>query len=440
MDMTYAVPYLGDVVKLNTAEEILTVSVPGSKSITNRVFLLAALAKGNSTIKGALFSDDTLAFLNCLQSLGFQVSCDEAGDTVIISGNEGKIPSASASLNVESAGTAARFLTALLSVQEGTYHMYSSPQMQKRPMDPLLAASMQLGAKIYYKNAENSGHFPFTIEGHGWATDNVTVNISSSGQYLSALLIASCFSPKDFTIKTVGNHGLSYIEMTRKIMEQFGVKNKKVTASTYVTPAKQCYKGREYTVEPDVSSACYFYAMCPLLQIPVRVRNVHKDSMQGDLAFLDVLAQMGCRYEDTPNGIVVYPPEDGHLKAVDVDMSSFSDQAITLAALAPFADGVTTIRGIGHIRYQECDRIRGISTELTKMGILCEEGTDRISIHSGMPLASTVETYNDHRMAMGFSLIGLRVPGIIISNPACCSKTFAEYFNTLDTITGQLLN
>lgn len=430
----YEVPCLWKKIQSNTNLTPLRVSVPGSKSITNRALLLAALAKGESILKGALFSDDSKAFIQCLKALGYQVDANETNCTIRVQGTGGRPPLTEARVNVGSAGTAARFITALLGVTEGLYHMDSSEQMRKRPMGPLLTSLQDLGATIHYPGGGKEGHFPFTICGNGWQRNHLTVDIDTSSQFLSALLIISCLCPQDITITTTGTHGMAYIQMTQDMMSQFGVKTKRTDEHIYTISAGQNYKALNYEIEPDVSGACYFYAMCPLLGIPVTVRGVHQNSLQGDVEFLSILESMGCEKLHTPEGIQLLPPKDGVIKAVDVDMSVCSDQAITLAAIAPFADGITTIRGIGHIRHQESDRIHAIATELNKMGIYCEEGADRLTIYPGSPTPCLVETYEDHRMAMGFSLIGLRVPGVVIDNPDCCRKTFANYFELLDEI------
>lgn len=456
---TYSVPCIRRRAGMFDAERPLSVSVPGSKSITNRALLLATLAEGTSTLSGVLFSDDSRHFLSCIQTLGFDTSVDEAARTIRVTGLGGQLPKKEASLYVGSAGTAARFLSAYLGLSaDGTYHMESSAQMQKRPMAPLLDSLKSLGCEITYQGEE--GHFPFTLKGHGFLRDRITVSIEESSQFLSALLIVSCLAGQDFVTCIDGTHGRAYVEMTIKMMEQFGVatvplyycsgnnENHSCTGCinsslpyAYRTPGGQHYHALEYPVPPDVSAACYFYAMSPLLNLPVQVENVHPgDSlMQGDIAFLSILEQMGCTTMDTATGVVVLPPENGVYHGVTVDMSACSDQAITLAAIAPFADSPTTIQGIGHIRFQESDRIHAIVTELGRMGIRCEEIEDGITIYPGMPSPATVETYEDHRMAMGFSLIGLRAPGIVINDPGCCRKTFEEYFETLDAVAEKLL-
>lgn len=441
----YHVPYIYDILRNHPYTNTVTVRVPGSKSITNRALLLSTLAEGRSTLRGVLFSDDSRHFLKCVQDLGFQTTVDEENRMITVDGHGGRVPLKEASQYVGSAGTAARFLTAYLGVSEGVYSMDASDQMRKRPMAPLLASLKELGCEITY--GEKEGFFPFVLHSHGFIKNNITVNIEHSSQFLSALLISSCLAENDFTIHVEGTHGMSYIDMTCRMMEQFGVHTEHMrgiskagqgTGDTFLTRAGQTYQARDYLIEPDVSAACYFYACAPLLHIPVLVKHVHFDSLQGDVAFLHILEQMGCTAADTETGILVTPPADTHFHGVTADMSACSDQAITLAAIAPFGDAPTTITGIGHIRYQESDRIHAIATELTKMGIRCEETENSITIHPGIPGPSLVETYDDHRMAMGFSLIGLRSPGIVIDNPGCCRKTFEDYFQVLDSMIASL--
>lgn len=428
-----------------SAEHPLTVSVPGSKSITNRALLLATLAEGTSTLRGVLFSDDSRHFLKCVQDLGFETTVDEDAKIITVTGRGGIVPKMEASQYVGSAGTAARFLTAYLGVSEGTYHMDASEQMRRRPMAPLLASLKELGCEIVYEQDNNSneireGFFPFTLKSQGFVKNTITVDIEHSSQFLSALLISSCLCKEDFTIKVEGTHGMAYIEMTCKMMEQFGVTAVRTTPDTFVTKKGQSYRAQDYRIEPDVSAACYFYACAPLLGIPVLVEHVHFDSLQGDVAFLKILEQMGCTLKQAPQGIVVLPPGKG-FHGITADMSACSDQAITLAAIAPFADTPTTITGIGHIRFQESDRIHAIVTELRKMGIRCEEDVHSpgsITVYPGTPKPCTIDTYDDHRMAMGFSLPGLRVPGIAIHDPGCCRKTFENYFQVLEEFIASL--
>lgn len=408
----------------------LTVSVPGSKSLTNRALLLATLAKGTSILRGVLFSDDSRHFLKCVQDLGFDTEVDEEAKTVKVTGLGGAVPKTEACQYVGSAGTAARFLAAYLGVSHGTYHMDASEQMRKRPMAPLLTSLKELGCEITFEGAE--GYFPFTIRSHGFSTNQISVDIEHSSQFLSALLIASCLSPKDMHIQVEGSHGMAYIEITRRMMEQFGVKAAvSENSRVYCIPAGQHYHALDYQIEPDASGAAYFYALGMVLGVPVKVQHITFDSMQGDVQFLKILEKMGATLREEEDGIVLLPPAGG-FHGVDVDMSACSDQAITLAAIAVFADTPTTIRGIGHIRYQECNRMQAIVTELGKMGIHCDETDTTLTIYPGSPQPALIDTYDDHRMAMGFSLIGLRAHGIEIDNPGCCRKTFENYFECFE--------
>ncbi len=448
---SYEVPAIYRTLQKHPSRKHLTVEVPGSKSITNRALLLATLAEGSSLLKNVLFSDDSRHFLQCIQNLGFETTVDEPGRLITVKGCGGRIPKKEASLYVGSAGTAARFLTACLGVSEGTYVMDASEQMRRRPMAPLLSSLAELGCHISYglpgDSSAREGHFPFVLQSHGFSKDTIQINIDHSSQFLSALLICACLSEKDFTIQVEGSHGMAYIAMTCRMMEQFGVSVQQ-TGSRFLIKAGQRYQAMNYSVEPDVSAACYFYACVPLLGVPVLVRHVHADSMQGDIAFLNILEQMGCVMEDTSEGILLSPPAEGkdsfptygQFPGVTVDMSACSDQAITLAAIAPFASSPTTITGIGHIRFQESDRIHAIATELGKMGLVCEETQDSITIFPGTPKPCAVDTYDDHRMAMGFSLTGLRAEGIVINNPDCCRKTFENYFEVLEQAIDELFS
>ena len=402
--------------KITESEDGYLIKVPGSKSITNRALLIAMLAKGTTVLNGVLFSDDTESFLSCMDSLGIETVVDRKNCTVTVTGCGGDIPNKEASLNVGSAGTAARFLTAVLGlVNTGIYHMDSSDQMKKRPMAPLLNSLIDLGCEVEYEGEE--GFFPFTLKPHGIKKNETIVDIDKSSQFLSALMIASDFIKPDLKINVTGKHGMSYVEMTKKMLCDRG------TDSTTQTV---------YNIEPDASAAAYFYAMSPLIGKSVTIAGLHEDSMQGDTGFVKILEQIGwLTSEDTTGGIKVCPKGGSNAAPgtpVTIDMSSCSDQAITLAAIAPFTGKTIRITGISHIRVQESDRISAIVTELKRLGVNCEEIGDDIIIRESMPKPAEVETYNDHRMAMGFSLIGIKTPGTVILNPSCCGKTFPDYF------------
>ena len=411
-----------------------TVSVPGSKSITNRALLFAVLAQGESILKGALFSEDSRYFLSCIRGLGFEAQADEENQTIRVTGLGGRIPNNGVSLYVGSAGTAARFLSAFLGMSEGRWHMDSSEQMRRRPMKPLLDTLIKLGAEIAYEGEE--GQFPFLITGHGVRKNEISVNIEHSSQFLSALMISACLAKNGMKLTAEGTHGMAYIDMTAAMMEEFGIHchiTECEKGRTYEIDPGQVYQAREYPVEPDVSAASYFFAAAALLGITVTVKGVSLRCKQGDVEFLRILERMGCRLSENEQGTVLSGPVGG-LSGICADMHACSDQAITLAAIAPFALQPVTITGIGHIRYQESDRLAAMTAELRRMGIRCEDHEDGITIYPGEVKPALIRTYEDHRMAMGFALTGLRAAGIRIEDPGCCRKTFENYFTVLDQV------
>ena len=447
----YSVPVLtGDF-----SHKTIHVKVPGSKSITNRALLLAMLSDGESHLTGAQFSEDSSHFLQCLSDLSFDVASRPETGEVSVHGLSGRLPVKKASLYVGSAGTAARFLSAVLGVSEGEFFLDASEQMKKRPMAPLLSALQSVGCDISF--AEKEGYFPFTLHARGFQNTDLTIDIDKSSQFLSALLIAAPLAKEDVKIKVAGTHGMAYIEMTCRMMEQFGILTEHPAPDTFLIKAGQTYRAQDYAIEPDVSAACYFYALAALSGCSVIVDGVPEHSLQGDTEFLSILEKMGCRVTRTNEGICITGPATcaksagvksaeagsetasgsvshafGRLHGLTVDMSSCSDQAITLAAIAPFADSPVTITGIGHIRGQESDRLSAIAENLTAMGIRCEERADSITIYPGVPRPAHIKTHDDHRLAMGFAVTGLFAEGIVIENPSCCKKTFAEFFECLE--------
>lgn len=420
-------------VKKYTNKAPIIVEVPGSKSITNRALMLAALSDGICTLDGVLFSDDSRAFLSCLVALGFEVNIDEAKKAVTIHGLAGEIPNPNAQINVRSAGTAARFLTAMLAFAGGHYTLNSSEQMKKRPMEPLLSELRKVGVTI--NCLEKEGHFPFEIHSQRINVEEIAMDTNISSQFVSALLMAGILMPNGLRIHMLGNRiDGAYIRITLKMMQQFGIEVGQ-DGNICNVPNNRHYHIDYYNIEPDVSAACYFYAMAPLLGTSVIVKNVYYNSIQGDIQFLSVLEKLGCTTEETNMGIRVVGSGSTY-NGITVDMNNFSDQTMTLAVLAPFANSETTITNVAHIRLQESDRIKAIVQELTQLGLHCEELDDvaGLRIFPGKIKPATIETYEDHRMAMAFALIGLRVEGIKISNPKCCAKTFENYFEILDDI------
>ena len=439
------------------------VEVPGSKSMTNRALLMAALTEGTVELEGVLFSDDSRYFLSSLQSLGFELTVKEIEKIVTVVGCNGEIPKKEAEIYVGSAGTAARFLTAMLGLSDGSYVIQASEQMKQRPMKPLFDLLEGVGAEITY--LEEEGFLPIHIRGcrnrseeggmlRGEKDSEVTekksvgkkdtemikelyleLDISKSTQFLSAMLLISPMVKRGMKIhitseKTDG----SYIRITRKMLEEAGV-TAGFDGRDYTVSAGASYKKTHYRIEPDVSAACCLYGAAAITGGSALVKNVHSDNSQGDMKFLEVLRDMGCAVEEEPEGIRVTGPEVGKLKGIELNMNDFSDQALTLAAMAPYANSKVRMTGIGHIRGQESDRLHAMAAELGKAGICCAEEQSAITIFPGQPKAAVIETYEDHRVAMAFSLLGLRTEGIVIDHPDCCKKTFEEYFEILERLT-----
>lgn len=400
------------------------VQVPGSKSLTNRAMCLAALAAGTSTLRNALFSDDTRYFGAALKALGIEVRQDPAAAEISVDGRGGALPAPRADLFVGNAGTAARFLTAVLALGTGCYTVDGAPRMRERPMDELLAALAAQGARI--SAAAQPVRMPFTICGRGLAGGALQVSGGRSSQPISALLMAAPLARAATTLEVEGNLvSEPFVAMTVRLMRRFGAA---VTEQgrRFSIPAGQRYQAQDLIIEPDATSASYFFAAAAVTGGRVRVPGLRRDSLQGDLAFLDVLRRMGCRVEWDPAGVTVQGPRA--LAGIDADLTAISDTAPTLAAIAPFAAAPVTIRGIGHTRLQETDRVHALATELRRLGVPVAEGRGTLRIEPAPPRGAAVETYDDHRIAMAFAVTGLRTRGLTITDPGCTAKTFPDFF------------
>ena len=409
------------------------VRVPGSKSLTNRALLMAALADGQTNISNALFSDDSLFFASALETLGFQLSLDPENARMLVAGLGGDIPVRKASLFVGNAGTAARFLTALLTLGKGEFTLDGDTRMRQRPIGDLLDALGQLGAVVAPLHADTSAVCPpLKVSADGLAGGQVRIAGNISSQYLSALLMVAPYAkaPVDIELTTQLN-SRPFVDMTLAVMADFGVAvSREGYQRFHIEPAVYAPVDR-LVVEPDASAASYFFAAPAICGGCVRVENMRRASRQGDIRFLDVLAEMGCQVSEDERGIQVSRP--GKLNGVDVDMRDIPDTAQTLAAIAPFAETPTRIRGIASARVKETDRISAVCAELGRLGVRVDEHEDGMTIHPcGNIKPACVRTYNDHRMAMSFALIGLRTDGISIEDPGCVSKTFPDFFTVLE--------
>jgi 3-phosphoshikimate 1-carboxyvinyltransferase len=408
------------------------VTLPGSKSYSNRALLVAALAHGRSEITDALHSDDTRYMERALDRLGVRVQGDEASHAFVVDGVDGRFPAAEATLEIGNAGTAARFLTAAVALGHGTYVVDGSPAMRKRPIAPLLDGLRALGVDA--ESREGTGCPPVVVRATGIAGGRARLRGDISSQYFSALLMAAPYARADVEIEVDGALvSAPYVTMTLSTMEAFGVRAERDGDRWFRVRAGQRYQGRRYAVEPDASGASYFFAAAAVTGGRVVVPRLGAGSAQGDLGLLDVLARMGCDVRVAADAVTVRGPT--RLRAVEADFTRMGDVATTLMAIAPFADGPVTVRGIAQTHYEESDRPVAAATELRRMGLRVENDWDSVTIHPGAPQPCEVQTYDDHRMAMSFAVTGLRAPGIRIANPGCVSKTFPEFFDVLRRLT-----
>lgn len=415
---------------LAAAPRGVRVRVPGSKSITNRALLLAALAEGSTRIEHALQSDDTRHMQRALGALGVTVRTDASGETIEMDGSGGRFSSREATLFTGNAGTAARFLLAAVCLGDGRYVVDGSERMRQRPIGDLVDALRQLGAQLDCP----SGCPPVTVEAHGLPGGHARVRGSQSSQYLSALLMVAPYAASDVVVEIDG--GLiakPYIDMTLGVMSQFGIEVRRHGYDRFEIAAGRRYRAPgSYAVESDASSAHYFLAAAALSGGDVTVEGIGTRSLQGDVRFVDVLERMGARVERGEDHLTVRG--GSKLGGVDVDMNDISDTAPTLAVIASFAGAPVRIRNVGHLRLQESERIASVTAELSKLGGKVTEHDDGWTIEPAALHGGEVDTYDDHRLAMAFSLVGLKVPGIVIRDPQCVSKTFPTYFSELERL------
>jgi 3-phosphoshikimate 1-carboxyvinyltransferase len=413
------------------------VAIPGSKSITNRALIAAGLATGDSVLSGALFSDDTDAMISCLGELGIVVNVDQSAHTISVAGCGGVIPVSAASLSVRQSGTTARFIVPLVALGSGRFLIDAHPQMRARPMAELADALRSQGVAL---ETSDQDRLPFVISGRGGGgvrgggASELEVRGDQSSQFLSGLLLSAPYSPGGLSLRVVGELiSRPYVDMTCEVMRAFGVEVATPDDASFIVPATH-YQVTNYSIEPDASAASYFFGLAAITGGSITVEGLGSNSMQGDMRFVADLARMGCVVDQTATSTTVTGPPIGSLRGGTFDMSEHSDTAPTMAAISVFANEPVTVTNIGFIRYKESDRVGGVVKELQRCGVSAKENGDGFTVIPSEPIAATIETYDDHRMAMAFALLGCRVSGIRIANPGCVAKTFPDFFDVLNSL------
>jgi 3-phosphoshikimate 1-carboxyvinyltransferase len=404
---------------------------PGSKSLTNRALITAALASGTTKLTGVLASDDTRVMVESLNRLGIPVSHHVDDCTMEVSGCGGKPPAAKADLWLENSGTSIRFLTAFCALGNGEYRLDGNERMRERPISHLVESLNLFGVDAECELGTDCPPVKMTATGFSGGRTSIAGDISS--QYLSGLLMAAPCASKSVDIEVTGDLvSKPYIDMTMGVMAQFG--------ATVLCPdphrftiAPQEYKATNYDIEPDASAASYFFAAAAITGGEVTVEGLTSYALQGDVHFVEALEKMGCEVDYGDDSITV---RGGKLNGVDIDMNAISDTAQTLAVVALFADGPTRIRNVAHMRHKETDRVAAVVNEIRRMGVSAEETEDGLAITPGPIQPATIETYDDHRMAMSFALAGLRTKGIRIADPSCTGKTYPHFFSDLEKLCG----
>jgi 3-phosphoshikimate 1-carboxyvinyltransferase len=423
-------PYPPSITITPKAEIDTTLAVPGSKSLTNRAFVVAALADGISILRGGLIAEDSEVMMKALNRLGLTV--EENGTTFTVHGQGGKIPKSQAELDLRLSGTSIRFLTAMVALGQGKYKLDGNERMRQRPIQDLLGSLEKLGVKL--GTEFETGCPPVIVEANGMKGGVTSVAGDRSSQFLSGLLMAAPYAKDSVMIHVTGElQSKPFVDMTLKLMQDFGVSVERDGYASF-TVHPQIYKARDYLIEGDAMAAGYFWAAAAITGGRVKVTNIGSDSVQGDKRLTNVLEEMGCKVTWTDTTCEIVGTQN--VKGGTFDLNDMPDQAQTLAVVGLFASSPVRIENVWNMRIKETDRLAALNTELTKFGARVEEGRDYIVVHplKDYPKAVDVATYGDHRMAMAFALAGLRIPNITIQDPACVAKTFPEFFEVLNTL------
>lgn len=413
-----------------------TVTVPGSKSITQRALIAAALAEGESALVGPLASEDTGYTMAALRAMGIAIDDVDPGRW-LVRGTGGVIREPAEDIFLGNNGTATRFLTSVAALGRGRFRITGDKRMAERPIAPLLEALH--GWQVAVVSEAGNGCPPLTIDAKGLAGGRTVLPEGKSSQYLSSLLLVAPYAAKLAELEVRGEVlSRPYVEMTLAVMADFGIRVEAAPSLAFFRIPQGCYTGREYQIEGDASGASYFWAAAAVTGGRVTVANVPVPSLQGDAHLVPLLARMGCTVHQAGQGITVRGPE--RLEAIEADMGDMPDVAPTLAIVAAFAEGTTVISNVAHLRIKECDRVSAMVTELRKMGAEVEEEPDRMIIHGragGVNLhGASIETYHDHRIAMCFAVAGLKVPGVEITGEGCVVKSFPDFWERLALLAG----
>jgi 3-phosphoshikimate 1-carboxyvinyltransferase len=404
------------------------VRVPGSKSVTNRALLVAALAEGGSELSGALASDDTEVMVASLGALGCAV--DATGEPWRVRGTGGRLHAPTAPLFTGNSGTTARFLTAAACLADGPVVIDGSARMRERPIDDLTRALEELGAKCEILGAR--GCPPVRVAGGGLPGGSAAIDARRSSQYVSAVLLAAPYAARDVGLRFTGGVLVSrpYVDLTLDVMRAFGARAQWDGDDALRVHAGAHYRGRRYAIEADASSAAYPFCAAAIAGGSVRVEGIDPHTRQPDIGIVALLEEMGCRAERGPDWIELHGPA-GRLAGIDADMNELPDAVLALAVVALFAEGPTRIRNVANLRIKETDRLSALETELRKLGAGARADADSLVIEPAPLRPAAIDTYDDHRMAMAFALAGLRQPGVAIRDPGCVSKTWPGYFDML---------
>lgn len=415
----------------------VTLTPPGSKSLTNRALVLSALAQGECELSNVLFADDTLVMLECLGKLGFDLNIERESHRVTVGGRGGKIPRDRAELFCGNSGTTIRFLTAMCALGRGHYNLDGIPRMRQRPIGQLVELLKHLGARVEY--LMEPGFPPVEVIADGLPGGLIKFGGAQSSQFLSAVLQAAPCARHEVRVDLEGKQtSWPYVAMTMRLMDQFHstphlIRDTLTGEPKQIIIPQDVYLATDYTIEPDASNAAYFLAIAAIHPgSQVTIRNLGKDSLQGDVGFVEVLRRMGAIASIGKDSVTVIGAEE--LEGIDIDLSAMPDQAQTLAVVALFAQGATTIRGLHTLRVKETDRIAALATELRKLGAEVQVEGDDLTIHSPSRLQPAhIDTYDDHRMAMSFAVAGTRAAGVVIKDAQCVNKTYPDYFRDLES-------